>query len=103
MSETVEMLLAELIKEVRILSEKIDKLQLQVHGPAVVQGWASPSDAAIALKPDGVQSAGHLKALRLRGAFSDKDIRKKGRRWEYNIDKCRTALAIYFRRQSKIR
>ena len=97
-------LLAELLTEVRQLSAKVDQLQQQLAGVNHISGWASPTDAAIALKPDGVMSVSHLRDLRLRGAFSEscKEIRKAGRRWEYNIEKCKPALASYFRRQAAL-
>lgn len=100
MDSDTQKILAEALLEIKELSSKVDALSAQLSGVTSISGWASPNEAAIALKPDGVQSAGHLKALRLRGAFSDKDVRKKGRRWEYNIEKCRSSLATYFRRQS---
>jgi len=97
-SDTLK-LLAELLLEVKSLSAKVDSLQRQLAGVEKIEGWASPTDAATALKPDGVQSASHLKALRLRGAFSEsrKEIRKKGKRWEYDVAKCRSALARHFK------
>ncbi len=74
-------------------------------GNAVTAGdeWATGSVAWVALKAEGVQSAAHLKRLRLEGVFSEPDeIRNvsPGQRptWHYNIPKCRNALVAYFRR-----
>lgn len=102
MDSDIAKMLSEALQQIYELNNKVDQLQQQLSGVNHISGWASPTDAAIALKPDGVMSVSHLRDLRLRGAFSEsrKEIRKAGRRWEYNIEKCRPALASYFRRQA---
>lgn len=105
MDTDATLLLAEALLELKSLSAKVDSLQQQIAG-VVVDGWVNPTEAAKALKPDGVRSASHLKSLRLDGAFSEvkREIRNISKSekpmWEYHVPRCRSALSVYFRRRS---
>jgi hypothetical protein len=99
-------MVAELVLQVAGLKAEISQLSAIVsNSPAFIEGWATPKDAAAALRNEGVKSVKHLHRLRLDSAFTDgKDCRNtsKGERptWEYNIPACRKALRKYFSQRS---
>ncbi|MBD1842126.1 hypothetical protein H6F89_01605 [Cyanobacteria bacterium FACHB-63] len=105
MTPDSEKMLAEMYLNQQRMMEEIRALRAQLAGhPAIADGWMNAADAAIALKPDGVKSAQHLKNLRLDGAFSEfkNAIRNVGKgeilpRWEYHVPSCRKALQRHFR------
>jgi hypothetical protein len=96
-------MVAELVLQVAALKSEISQLSAIVtNSPSFMEGWASPKDAAVALRNEGVKSCRHLQKLRLDGAFTEgKDVRNvsKGDRptWEYHIPSCRKALGRYFK------
>jgi hypothetical protein len=96
-------LIAQLVLQVAGLKSEISQLRQLVSGsPAFVEGWATPKDAAVALKNEGVKDHRHLQRLRLADVFNEvRDIRNvsKGDRptWEYHIPSCRKALKRYFK------
>jgi hypothetical protein len=99
-------MVAELVLQVAGLKSEISQLSAIVaNSPSFIEGWATPRDAAAALRNEGVKSAKHLHRLRLDDAFTDgRDVRNisKGDRptWEYNIPTCRKALRKYFSQRS---
>jgi hypothetical protein len=96
-------IIAELVLQVAKLTSEISQLRAEVSGsPNFVEGWATPRDAAIALRNEGVKSVKHLHRLRLDDVFTDvRDVRNtsQGDRptWAYNIPNCRKALRKYFK------
>jgi hypothetical protein len=107
MTQDAETLLAELVLRVTSISSELKQLRSLVSGhPNFAEGWASPKDAAIALKNEGVKNQKHLQKLRLDGAFSESkgEIRNvsTGDRptWEYYVPNCRKALQRHFKRRS---
>ena len=101
----LEQIVAQTLLEVKRLQLQVQILQEQLSGKAaMLEGWAIPSDAAAALKNEGVKSSRHLQKLRLDGAFSESrgEVRNvsKGDRptWEYHIPSCRKAIQRYFRK-----
>lgn len=104
MSQETEKILAELLLKQADLTNEVRMLRQQIEGhPGIGQGWVRSADAAIALKVDGVLSPQHLRKLLKANVFSVKrgEIRNTstGDRptWEFNIQKCRTALQRYFK------
>jgi hypothetical protein len=70
MTPDSEKILAEMYLTQQRMMEEIRALRSQLEGhPAIADGWMNAADAAIALKAQGIKSAGQLKKLRLDGAF----------------------------------
>lgn len=96
--------IAELVLQVASLRTEILKLQSIVSGqPAMLEGWATAKDAALALRNEGVKDHRHLQRLRLADAFTEgRDIRNLSRgdrpSWQYNVPNCRKALQRHFKR-----
>lgn len=101
MDGSVEKLLAQTYLELKALHAKLDQL---LGEQPTATGWASPDEAAAALKPDGVRDARHLKRLRLEGAFSEargeiRDISNGSRPvWQYHAPsakpRCSAILSV---------
>jgi hypothetical protein len=95
-------IIAELVLQVAKLTSEISQLRAEVSGsPNFVEGWATPRDAAAALRNEGVKDHRHLQRLRLARVFTEgRDTRNvsKGDRptWEYHIPSCRKALKRHF-------
>jgi hypothetical protein len=96
--------IAELVLQVARLTSEISQLRAEVSGsPNFVEGWATPKDAAAALKNEGVKSDRHLHKLRDDGAFKEgRDCRNVSKgdgrpTWEYHVPSCRKALQKYFK------
>ncbi len=54
-------MIAELVLQMASLKSQISQLRQVVSGsPAFVEGWATPKDAAAALKNEGVKGQRHL-------------------------------------------
>jgi hypothetical protein len=96
-------IIAELVLQVAGLRSEVARLTATVSGsPNFVEGWATPRDAAAALRNEGVKDHRHLQRLRLEDAFTEgRDIRNvsKGDRptWEYHVPSCRKALQRHFK------
>ncbi|MBW4539704.1 MAG: hypothetical protein KME43_11260 [Myxacorys chilensis ATA2-1-KO14] len=104
MTSDSEKLLAQMYLDQQKLMAEVRALRAQLDGhPAIADGWMNPTDAASALKPEGIKSARHLQKLRLNGAFSESkgEIRNVSRgdrpTWEYYVPNCRKALQRHFR------
>jgi hypothetical protein len=100
----VDTVIAELVLQIARLTTEISQLRAEVaKSPNFVEGWASPKDAAAALRNEGVKNCRHLKRLRLADAFSEgRDIRNVSKgaiapRWEYHVPSCRKALQRHFK------
>jgi hypothetical protein len=108
MTTDSEKLLAEMALDMKALKFEVLQLRNLVSGsPNFVEGWATPNEAAAALRNEGVRNAKHLSKLRLNGAFSEADeeiqnvSESEGRpTWKYHVPSCRKALKRYF---SKLR
>ena len=99
-----ERLLAEVLLSQKALMAEVRSLRDIVEGRAATnEGWMRSADAAIALKPEGVLSAQHLRKLLNANVFSAQkgEIRNvsPGQRptWEYDIAKCKKALQRHFK------
>jgi hypothetical protein len=96
-------IIAELVLQVAGLRSDVARLTATVSGsPNFVEGWATPRDAAAALKNAGVKNHRHLQRLRLADVFTEgRDIRNisQGHRptWEYHVPSCRKALQRHFK------
>jgi hypothetical protein len=104
MTPESEKLIAEMYLNQHRMMEEIRALRAQLEGhPGIGEGWMRSSDAAIALKSEGVLNAKHLRKLIKVGVFSVRkgEIRNasEGNRttWEFNIPACRKALQRYFK------
>lgn len=108
MTQDAEKLLAEALLELKRVSSEVRSLRDLIQGnPSLAEGWADPASAWQALRSEGVKSQKHLQKLWLAGAFSELkgEIRNVSRgdrpTWEYNVPKCRKALASYFRKLAR--
>lgn len=104
MTPDLEQLIAETYLNLKLLLAEVDELKAQVKGhPGIGEGWMRSAEAAIALRAEGILNDRHLRKLLKAGVFSTQkgEIRNvsTGNRptWEYNIPKCRAALAKHFK------
>jgi hypothetical protein len=103
MSNLDRKLLAELLLEIKKLNAALDRQG--TIAPVAADQWEPGTIAWQKLKAVGVQSANHLKQLRLDGVITWErgEIRNVSRgdrpTWQYNIPKCQQAIQSYFDRQ----
>ena len=100
-------IISEMFLEVQAMRSELQALRCELAGKIQVEGWLSPSEAAAALKPDGVKSISHLGRLRREGAFSAtrgeiRSVSTTGEKdtWSYYIPKCKPALQRHFKRRA---
>ncbi|BAU12552.1 hypothetical protein LEP3755_30820 [Leptolyngbya sp. NIES-3755] len=105
MSQEAEQFIAQILLNQHTIMTQLRALTEQLNGhPSVGQGWMRTSEAALALKSDGVLNARHLRKLQVDKVFSEKngEIRNVSKgtekaRWEYHVPKCRAALQRHFK------
>lgn len=95
-------IVSQIFLDLQALRSEVQALRCEVAGKIQQEGWADPTEAAAALKAEGIKSPSHLKRLRLKGALSEARGEFRGggtKAASYHIPKCRTALQRYFKRR----
>ena len=99
----IRRMIARLIVSHEKLVTEVKQLRAEVAGKVKTDGWMYVADAAIALKSEGVRNAQHLRKLRLSGVLSESrgEVRNVSEAnqpcWQYNIPKCKKAIAKHFK------
>ncbi len=97
-------LIAEMFLRQEMMISEIKSIKAQLAGhPAIVDGWMSAKEAAIALKPESIKTARQLHQLRYDGVLSESKLeiwnKSGGERptWLYHVPNCRKALQRRFK------